>query len=151
MVSRLFRAPVRLTLKLDKKAYRPGEQIEVRVTIIINKDTRIEEGYVEFTCKGMLSKRLFAFASGVYDDSVAGLYVVLLRGRSAFASRSTIRRGVLQTYKAALPLPDNVPIGQGNTRVMWEVRAVFRRKGARNVARTAEILVQWPATSPASK
>ena len=140
-------ARIDMTLELDNKVYLPGERVHARVSLISDRDMAIEEGYLEFTCKGMLSKRPFPFGTGVYDGTVAGLYVLLLRDRSAFASRSIIRRGVLQTYKAALPLPSDVPVGEGNTRVIWEVRAVFRRKGARNIARKAEIRVQWPATS----
>jgi len=141
MVSRLFGSPGKLTLELDKKAYKPGERVEAKVAVSCNRDTEIEEGYVELTCTGTYDRGTRrATARDTYSQQ--GLAVDLFRAKSVFAPKSTIPRGMPQAYTVTFDIPADAPTTYGKTRAKWRVKAVCDVRRGRDITREMQIVVR---------
>ena len=133
----------KMDMRLSKKSYKPGDVVEVMVTVTADKPTEIQEGCIDLVGDEMtpsvLARGITTGALGAVPDEVP---VTLYRASNCFLAKSVIPGGVPQTYKVTLNIPSTAVSSAKNDKVRWLVEGLLNLRHARDVHKRIEVVVR---------
>ncbi|MBI4788989.1 MAG: sporulation protein [Chloroflexi bacterium] len=141
----------RVTLELERTGagYYPGETVRAKVTVVGEKDLKIQQGRVTLVYKEEYQYRHETErtdSDGRRERREAHTWQTdeIEVQKKVFLGEGTIKAGAQQSFEFELPMPgDAVPsCGDGRiVRVTWHVKATLDRKMAADVEEKSEIFV----------
>ena len=155
MLSRFRRPAADFRVELSETAFRPGDELQVRVSLVPRDGFQVRRGRVEILCVESYVDRVDNVRTSSYGSGTRKLGLTHIRNRyeKVIMDDVRLRRGLPRYFDVDWTVPlDAVPTAAGassdmnDVGITWMVRTSLDVAGARDFNDRQEITVLCPAT-----